>query len=258
MIQENQTTEPPVARLSTGYDAWHQRIFESAPDHPDEESPWYRLVLEHLVPVNGKRVLEVACGRGGFARLLASNGARVFGADFSAAALRIAQQKSAQDGNATHGIALAQADAQTLPYADESFDVVISCETIEHLLDPLAALKEMARVTRAAGVLYLTTPNYFNAMGLYQIYGLVRRRNLSPGGDQPFDRVFLFPQIRRLLRRAGWSITRSDGTVHQFPIWPRHNPVIVPALESVRGIRKLLAPLAFHYFLMGRKRTAHS
>src|SRR5579863_8436327 len=144
MTQEHQTTSPPAAQLSTEYDAWHQRVFESAPDHPDEESPWYRLVLEYLVPVGGKRVLEVACGRGGFANLLSSKGAAVFGADSSGAALRIAQQRSLRSGNGTQRIALAQADAQALPYADESFDIVISCETIEHVLDPLAALREMA------------------------------------------------------------------------------------------------------------------
>ncbi|MFZ3216189.1 MAG: class I SAM-dependent methyltransferase [Candidatus Acidiferrales bacterium] len=235
------------------YDSWHQRQFDQAPEHPDENSPWYRLVLDYLVPVSGKRVLEIACGRGGFANLLAAKGAIMFGADFSAAALRITQAKASSRADRGVAVALAQADAQNLPYASESFDLLVSCETIEHLPDPLRALREMARVCRDGGLLYLTTPNYLNAMGLYHLYARLRHRKSSPGADQPFDRVFLFPQVRRMLRRAGWQILRSDGAVHQFPIRPRHDPILVPALEANRIVRRILSPLAFHYFVMCRR-----
>src|ERR1700674_3953578 len=142
--------------LRNEYSEWHQRIYDASPEHADEESPWYELVQQYLVPVEGKRVLEVSCGRGGFSRLLAARGAVMFGADFSEAALRIAQSKSVAGGAIGKAVRLAEADAHNLPYADESFDVIISCETIEHLLDPLAAVKEMARVCRADGLLYLT------------------------------------------------------------------------------------------------------
>jgi ubiquinone/menaquinone biosynthesis C-methylase UbiE len=239
--------------LRDQYSEWHQRVLNASPEHADENAPWYDLVLQYLGPLEGKRVLEVSCGRGGFSRLLAARGAVMFGADFSEAALKIAQRRTA--GGDVNGMAvrLVQADAHYLPYGNESFDVIISCETIEHLLDPLAALKEMARVCRARGLLYLTTPNYFNAMGLYFIYARLRGRRGTPGGDQPVDRVFVFPQIRRMLKRAGWKITRSDGAVHQFPILPGHNPLAAPLLESNRILRRVLSPLAFHYFLTGRK-----
>lgn len=240
--------------LASEYDVWHQRVFDQSPEHRDEESPWYRLVLEYLIPVAGKRVLEVACGRGGFAKLLASKGATVFGADFSAAALRMAQEKNSRIGNGARRVALAQADAQRLPYASGSFDVVVSCETIEHVKDPLSALKEMARVTRASGLLYLTTPNYFNAMGLYNIYARLRQRKASPGADQPFDRIFLFLEIRRLIHASGWDLTRADGTVHQFPILRGHNPIAVPRMEANRTVRRLVSPFAFHYFVLCQKK----
>jgi hypothetical protein len=115
-------------------------------------------------------------------------------------------------------------------------------------------LKEMARVCRTDGLLYLTTPNYFNAMGLYFIYARLRGRRATPGADQPFDRAFLFPQVRHMLGRAGWKVFRTDGTVHQFPIMPGHDPIAVRALESNRILRRILSPFAFHYFLMGRKK----
>jgi ubiquinone/menaquinone biosynthesis C-methylase UbiE len=243
--------------LAAEYNDWHQRVFDAAPEGHDESSPWYKLVMEYLPSVEGKRVLEVACGRGGFSRLLASRGARMFGADFSSTALQIARRKiTGEQTERCTQLELTQADAQNLPYADNSFDIIVSCETIEHLRDPAAALKEMARVTRSGGLLLLTTPNYFNLMGLYNLYARARNRKATPGADQPFDRVFLFPQIRALLRNAGWRIARSDGTVHQFPIRPRHDPIIVRSLETNRTVRRLLSPLAFHYFLMAKSAKA--
>ncbi len=242
--------------LSTAYDRWHQQVFDSEPAHRDESSPWYRLVLEYLGSVENERILEIACGRGGFVRLLASREARVVGADFSISALRIGQQKLREREASPFRAVLAQADAQNLPFAANSFDVVISCETIEHLPDPRAAVCEMARVTRPGGLLYLTTPNYLNLMGLYELYAKVRHHRRAGQLVQPLDRRYVFFQTRRVLRKAGWKILRTDGTVYQAPLLPRHNPVEFPWLESNRTVRKLLSPFAFHYFVMAQKPSA--
>jgi ubiquinone/menaquinone biosynthesis C-methylase UbiE len=243
--------------LATEYDRWHKDVFESGPEHADESAPWYRLVLEYLGNLEGKGLLEIACGRGGFSCLLAARGARVAGVDFSGAALKLALHKTAGNGHGPAPVNFIQADAQRLPFASEAFDVVISCETIEHLPDPEASLAEMARVCRSNGLLYLTTPNYVNANGLYYLYARARGKKATPGGDQPFDRVFLFPQIRKMVRRAGWEIIQTDGTVHQFPVWPGHNPVAMPRLESNRTVRRILSPFALHFFVMARKIKAH-
>jgi len=230
--------------LRSAYDAWHQRIYDAAPDHEDASSPWYRLVSEHLGDVSGLRILEVACGRGGFVRQLARAGAIVTGCDFSGAALHAARLKLCNNGQPPP-VTLVQGDAQSLPFAGDSFDVVISCETIEHLPQVQAALAEMHRVTRPGGKLYLTTPNYFNFMGLYEIYA--RFRHPARRDDQPFDRRQWFPQVRRWLRQAGWTILLTDGTVHQFPFIPGRNPVRWESLESHRAVRKLLSPFAYTY-----------
>lgn len=240
--------------LATQYDQWHQRVFDSCPEHADESSPWYELVLEHLAAVKNKRVLEIACGRGGFSRTLAARGAIVFGSDFSASALRIAQQKISAPGRDGTRVALTQADAHHLPYATASFDMVISCETIEHLVDPRAALAEMARVCKPDGLLYLTTPNYANLTGLYVLYANVRHRKARPNTDQPLDNRYLFFQVRRFLHDAGWRIIYSDGTVHQFPVVPGRDPIRANFFEASRRIRRWLSPLALHYFVVAQKR----
>ncbi|MBZ5527519.1 MAG: methyltransferase domain-containing protein [Acidobacteriia bacterium] len=238
--------------LRTEYDAWHQRMFDAAPAHEDSSSPWYDLVRERLGPVSGLRILEVACGRGGFVRELTRAGAHVTGCDFSASALRITQEKLHVPTDPA-APPLVQGDAQKLPFAAHSFDLVISCETIEHVPDAQRALQEMFRVTRPGGRLFLTTPNYLNFMGLYEIYAKFRHPHRKD--DQPFDRRQWFLQVRRWLRHAGWTIRHTDGTCHQFPFIPGRNPVGFPILEKNRVVRKLLSPLAYHYFVIAEKRA---
>lgn len=237
--------------LAAEYDRWHAHVFDSAPEHHDESSPWYELVQEYLGPVRGKRILEVACGRGGFVRLLASQGAKVVGADFSQVALQIAAGKQA-NGTADNSAALSQADAQQLPFADNSFDAVISCETIEHLAEPAAAVREMARVCRPSGFLYLTTPNYFNLMGLYRVYDKLLKRERVNEETQPHDNYWTFGSIRRLLRGAGWNVLRTDGTVHQVP-FPGRSPVRLRFLERNASTRRLLGFAAQHYLAVCSK-----
>jgi len=236
--------------LRSAYDKWHQRIFDAGPDNDDALSPWYQLVHEHLGPLSGLRVLEVACGRGGFLRQMACAGAHVTGCDFSFAALRIASSKLSTQGGLPLAL-LVQGDAQSLPFKDESFDVVVSCETIEHLPLVQDSILEMYRVTRPGGKLFLTTPNYFNFMGLYEIYARVRHPDRED--DQPYDRRQWFPEVEKWIRRAGWEILKTDGTVHQFPFFPGRNPVRWHGLEANRVVRKLLSPFAFTYFVCAAK-----
>ena len=62
-----------------------------------------------------------------------------------------------------HGAAILRADVVEdglhLPYDDASFDLVCSTEVIEHVGEPAPWLRELARVTRPGGGLFLTTPN---------------------------------------------------------------------------------------------------
>ncbi len=242
---------PTLPDLTEEYDRWHQHV-SALPDDEDERSPWYELVLEYLAPMQGKRVLEIACGRGGFSTVLRSRGAGVCGADFSAAALSIASQKVGRDAAGFLRIGLSQADAHDLPFADSAFDCVISCETIEHLTDPPTALREMARVCKPGGMLYLTTPNYLNLMGLYLVYDAILKKDRHYATAQPLDHRWLFPRVRRIIRRSGWKIIESDGTVHQVPV-PGRNPMRLNLLERNKVLRRLLSPIAFHYFVFARK-----
>lgn len=74
---------------------------------------------------------------------------------------------------AIHGERLVAASAinpgEPIPYDDASFDLIVSMDVIEHVQEPEAWLRELARVLRPEGMLFLTTPNYgFSTLGIIE------------------------------------------------------------------------------------------
>jgi len=240
--------------LRTDYDVWHSKYHDQDPSYDDTSTPWYKWVARRMIDVRGLRTLEVACGRGGYVRALARQGAHAFGLDFSVAALQIGRERALRSPEEQLA-SFVQGDAHSLPFPDDYFDLVISCETIEHLPSPELGLREFYRVTRPRGMLFLTTPNYLNMMGLYEIYSKIRhpgRRN----SDQPYDRFQFFFQTRHLLRHAGWHIEQSDGVVHQLPLFPGRNPLRIRQIDELDLVRKSLRIFAYTYCLIARKNGA--
>jgi SAM-dependent methyltransferase len=105
--------------------------------------------------VRGKRVLDVACGEGYGAALLAREAAHVTGADVAQAAIDHAKRVYANVGNAE----FVRASCTELPLADASVDVAVSFETLEHIDAQEGFLDELARVLTPEGVLVLSCPN---------------------------------------------------------------------------------------------------
>lgn len=201
------------------YDRWHDRFGVDM----DDDAPWHRLVKRHL-DLDGASVLEIGCGRGGFATWLAGQPARtVVGADFS----RTAVTRAAE---AAPSVAFEQADIQRLPHPDSSFDIVISCETVEHVPDPRGAVLELARVLKVGGSLLLTTPNYMNLLGLHRAYLRVIGRTFTEGG-QPINNLTMLPRTAAWLRRAGLRARLVDASGHYVPV-PGRRPVRVAALDG--------------------------
>lgn len=231
------------------YNTWHERYEVDR----TADTPWHRLVLAHLDPhrdLNGKKILEIACGRGGFATKLAglSGPSSTFvAADFSSSAVRkgkaFAEEQPSRDR--LHWIV---GDAQALAHRDGSFDTVISCETIEHLPDPRAALREFARVLKPGGRLLLTTPNYMGPMGLYRGYARVRGRPFTEEG-QPINNFVLLPRTVRWVRAAGLTVVAVDATGHYLP-WFGRQPVEMPALGRISPLRWM----ALHSMVLAEKR----
>ena len=124
------------------------------PEHAHARIFWEHVARYRFAKdfVNGKRVLDIACGDGyGAAALAKAGAASVAGVDISAEACEQARRK--------YGLDARVGDAQAIPLPAQSIDVVVSFETIEHVDDPAVFLRECARVLVPDGLLIVSTPN---------------------------------------------------------------------------------------------------
>lgn len=114
------------------------------------DDPRLVAVARRLLPLEGRRVLDLGCGKGRFGRALVARGARVVGLDLSAAMLRSAE-----------GLERVRGSARRLPFDSGAFDRVVAVEVFEHL--PPAAwdrtLAEIRRVLAPGGVLAIVDKN---------------------------------------------------------------------------------------------------
>ncbi len=155
---------------------------------PDERGSafWLRLHVGRYVFaaqfVEGKAVLDIACGNGYGSRYLINKGAKkVVGGDNSEEAIEYARHHYQKDG--LHFLRL---DAQEMLFRDNSFDVAVSLETIEHLERYEDFLKECRRVLKDDGIFICSTPNrkvtfgsrdpyHFKEFSVEEFYELIAR-----------------------------------------------------------------------------------
>src|SRR5438132_1300150 len=113
------------------------------------------MVRERLGDVAGLKVAEVGCGRGDFAIELAQRGASVTALDFSEEAVAIAKERARE---LETSVAFLVADAQQTGLPSSAFDLVISCECMEHVETPARMAAELHRICKPGGRCLLTTP----------------------------------------------------------------------------------------------------
>jgi SAM-dependent methyltransferase len=146
---------------------------------------WLR---QHLpaVPSGSKRLLDVGCGSGAFTIGAALRGYRALGLSWDQRNMVVARHRASicSAPLATFEVQdIRQLD--TRPDLHDSFEVVICCEAIEHILDDRKLMLAMSRCLKSGGTLLLTTPNF-------------NYRPITKSDDGPFSQV-----------EDGWHVRRG-------------------------------------------------
>lgn len=129
--------------------------------------------IKHLEGLLGrfknKKILDVGCGTGGFVVSAAKKSEMVTGLEPDGRALEICFLKQKELG--LKNVKFLQGAGENMPFSKEEFDIVYSMTVLEHVRDVKKTIKEMLRVTKKGGLVYINTPNYLSFYeGHYKIF----------------------------------------------------------------------------------------
>jgi len=170
------------------------RDYELQTHQAEDRHWWYRgrrTVLDDVIAglglASGARILDAGCGSGRNMIELAPYGT-VTGIELSDVSVALARQRGA--GEVVEGSVL------EMPFAEDSFDLAVSLDVIEHLEDDLAALRELRRAVAPGGSLLVTVPAY---------------QWLWSGHDEinHHHRRYTRRSLQRVAEQAGWHQART-------------------------------------------------
>lgn len=189
--------------------------------------PLYERVLDAVGAAAGGALLDVGCGSGQLCRLAADRGVRVTGVDAD-------PERLAQAATLVPEATLHRADLHALPFADASAAAVSCVQVLMHVANPLAALRELARVAAPGAPVVATVwgPPERCAVGAF---GRALAPLLGPAGPSPRDRALARPGSRD----GAPVVSRSRDAAPARP----GRPVAPPPL-SAEGRLARLAELA--------------
>lgn len=130
----------------------YQAIWQRKNQDTSSIPPGTRPAVALSLITKGTHALDIGCGDGTFAAALAQKIPSVAGVDISSAAVEVAKHRGID-------ARVVNMDAEPLPFADGTFDVVTCLDVLEHVFDPRISAREIARVSSPGARLVLSTPN---------------------------------------------------------------------------------------------------
>lgn len=198
--------------------------------HRDPLFRWFLAQVKRQAPPPAQ-LLDVSCGEGEFLHFARQAGYSTTGIDFSAAALHKFNQRSG------HSTPVATANAQKLPFADASFDLVTNIGSLEHYFDPGQGVREMARVLRPNGTAIILVPNAYGLLG--NVLYVLKHGEVFDDG-QPIQRYATRGSWQRLLAEHGLKARKVLSLERAAP-------------RTMRDLRWMLQhPQTFGRVLLGR------
>jgi ubiquinone/menaquinone biosynthesis C-methylase UbiE len=194
--------------------------------------PHEMMIMPTLIPIARRcgRILEVGAGEGRMARIL--QGLGVSGDFYS---LDITGRVKSAPGERVIG------DARTLPFKENTFDLVYSIGVVEHFTETAQAIKEHARVVRQGGCVFVMTP-HFSPLGAFKrLRFVVGKRMKGWPGD-------FMTYVGKHLTRSQMSQYFGEANLDIFYL--KAHPPVTPFPERVDSFfQRLLRPARFGGFL---------
>ena len=162
-------------------------------------------------PFAGLGVLDVGCGGGLLCEPMARLGARVTGIDAGEETVAIARAHAAEMDLSIDYRCAAAAD---LAASEETFDIVLNMEVVEHVADRDAFLGDCARLVRPGGLMVLATLNRTPKAYLLAIVGAEYVLRWLPRGTHDWRRFVRPSEMAASLRRAGMTMTELTGVAY--------------------------------------------
>ena len=203
-------------------------------------------MVRRFVPLEGARILDVGCGIGTYVRGFRRFSDDVHGVDVDAA--RVAQASRDLPN-------IRVAEAESLPYPDDDFDLVFLNEVIEHVADDRRTIEEAARVTKPGGHVVVFAPNRlfpFETHGAY-IAGRYRFGNIPFVNWTPDPiRRRLAPHVRAYTRRSIRRLFR------RLPLREVHHRAIYPGFDKISTRHRVLGGLLRRALYVAENTPVHA
>jgi len=163
--------------------------------------------FEQLGLRSGDRVLDVGSGFGRHVFECARRGGRVVALDYAADEVvdtraTLAAMAEAGEIDTDRVIGALRADARRLPFADATFDIVITSEVLEHIGDDVAAIAEMVRVLKPGGRFAATVPAWFPELINWKLSDEYH----APKAVGGHVRIYTRTELRAKLASAGLDV----------------------------------------------------
>ena len=158
----------------------------------------------------GDLVLDAGAGFGRHAFEIARLGGRIVALDYADEEVRMTRATfgamiEVKDIEADRYVGALRGDATKLPFADNTFDRVITSEVLEHIQDDVSAIAELARVVRPGGTLACTVPSWWPE----KINWMLSDEYHAPKSVGGHVRIYSQTELEAKLRSAGLIVTGS-------------------------------------------------